>query len=196
MPTQAPGQPEAQVSPSSLPFGNEPVDVMSASQVVTVNNPGTAALDVQSIAFTGANATDFTEADTCSPLVPAAANCTIAIMFTPAALGKRAASLNITDNASGSPQSVSVSGVGTHDVILSWTASTTPRISGYNVFRGTTSGGESATPLNSTPIDATSYGDGNVTPGATYYYVVTTVGWDGVTQSIDSPEVSATVPSP
>jgi hypothetical protein len=64
-------------------------------------------------------------------------------LFTPSAIGTRVASLGTTDNASGSPQTVPLSGAGTHDVILSWTASTTSGPVGYNVYRGTTSGGES-----------------------------------------------------
>jgi titin len=66
---------------------------------------------------------------------------------------------------------------------------------GYDVYRGTTAGGESSTPLNSAPINGTTYTDENVTAGAAYYYVVTAVASDDVTQSADSNEVSATVPS-
>jgi hypothetical protein len=186
----------ASLSPSSLTFGDEPVDITSPSQVVTLNNTGSAALSITSIAFTGTNATDFTQVDTCGASVAAGCNCTIAILFTPSASGARAASLTVTDNASGSPQAVSVSGTGTHDVILSWTDSVTPGVVGYNVYRGTTSGGESSTPLNSTPINGTTYTDENVTAGATYYYVITAVASNDVTQSADSREASATVPSP
>jgi titin len=79
-------------------------------------------------------------------------------------------------------------------VILTWTASATSGIAGYNVYRGTTSGGESATPINSAPIDGTTYADENVAAGATYYYVVRAIGLNDVTRSADSNEVSATVP--
>jgi len=182
----------ASLSPSSLSFGNEPVDVTSSSQVVTLNNTGNAALSITSIAFTGTNATDFTQVDTCGASVAAGGNCTIAILFTPSAVGALTASLAITDNASGSPQSVSLSGTGTHDVILPWTANVTS--GGYNVYRGTTSGGESSTPLNSSPISGTTYVDENVTAGATYYYWVTAVASNGTTQSPDSNQASATVP--
>jgi chitinase len=85
--------------------------------------------------------------------------------------------------------------MGSHDVIVSWTASVTPGVMGYNVCRGTTPNGESPTPLNSSPINGTTYADANVTAGATYYYVVTAVAADGVTQSADSNEASATVPT-
>jgi fibronectin type 3 domain-containing protein len=127
--------------------------------------------------------------------VAAGGACTIAILFTPSASGTRGASLTITDNASGSPQSASLSGAGTHDVILSWIASPTSGIAGYNLYRGTTPGGESSAPLNSSPINSTVYADVNVTAGAQYYYVVTAVAWSGA-QSANSNEVSATIPSP
>jgi hypothetical protein len=184
------------LSASNLNFGNEPVDLISSSQVITLNNTGNAALSITSIAFTGANATDFTQVSTCGATVAAGGTCTIAILFTPLASGARAASLTITDTASGSPQSVSLSGAGTHDVVLTWTASGTSGVAGYNVYRGTISGGESSTPLNSTPISGTSYTDENVTAGALYYYVITAVASNNSTQSADSAETSAHVPSP
>jgi fibronectin type 3 domain-containing protein len=113
--------------------------------------------------------------------------------FTPSASGSLTASLSITDNASGSPQTVALSGTGTHDVILSWSPSSTSGAVGYNVYRGTASGGESATPLNSTPIAGTTYDDESVQAGQTYYYTIATVSSSG-TQSADSSEVSASVP--
>jgi len=186
----------ASLSYSSLNFGNEPVSVISSSQIVTLTNTGSAALSIASIAFTGANAADFTQVNTCGASTAAGASCTIAILFTPSAIGARGTSLVITDNASGSPQSVSLSGTGVHDVVLTWTANGTSGATGYNVYRGTTSGGESSTTLNSAPINGTTYADTNVTAGASYYYVVKAVGLDGVTQSASSNEASATVPSP
>jgi fibronectin type 3 domain-containing protein len=118
------------------------------------------------------------------------------VMFTPSVIGTRAASLSVADNASGSPQTVPLSGAGTHDVILSWTASTTPGVVGYNVYRGTTSGGPYPTQLNSTPINGTTYSDETVQAGQTYYYVVTAVASNDVTQSANSAPASACVPSP
>ena len=186
----------ASLSPSSLTFASQAVGATSAAQTITLNNTGNAALSITSIAFTGADPTDFTEVNTCSPSVAAGGNCTIVILFTPSAAGTRGASLTITDNASGSPQSVSLAGTGTHDVILTWTPSTTPGIKGYNVYRGTTPGGESSTPLNTLPVSGTTFADVNVQAGLTYYYVVTAASSNGTTQSSDSNEASATVPSP
>jgi hypothetical protein len=186
----------ASLSPTSLSFGSQSVDVMSLSQVITLNNTGSTTLSIASISFTGADAADFTESDTCGSPVAAGGNCTIAILFTPAAAGARTASLSIADNASGSPQSASLSGTGTHDVMLTWSASSGSGVTGYNVYRGTTSGGESSTPLNSIPVAATNYVDTNVTAGATYYYTVAAVGSSGVIPGVVSNEASATVPTP
>jgi hypothetical protein len=170
--------------------------VISSSQVVTLTNTGSAALSIASIAFTGANAADFTQVNTCGASVAAGGNCTIAILFTPSVTGARGASLTLTDNASGGPQSVLLSGTGAHDVILTWTASVTSGVAGYNVYRGTTSGGESSTAVNSAPINGATYTDANVAAGASYYYVVTAVASNDVTQSAGSNGASATVPSP
>jgi hypothetical protein len=182
------------LSAASLAFGNQPVDTTSAGQAVTLTNTGNATLSISSLTVTGTNASDFAQTNTCSNSVAAGAHCTIAVMFTPSASGARTAAVSITGNASGSPQTVSLSGTGSHDVILSWTASATPGVMGYDVYRGTTSHGESSTPLNSTPINGTTYTDENVMAGVTYYYVVTAVASNGVTQSADSSEAAATVP--
>jgi hypothetical protein len=186
----------ASLSPTSLAFGNQAVDVTSTAQTVTLSNTGNAALSITSLAFTGTNASDFAQTNTCGSSLAAGAKCTIVVMFTPSVTGTRAASLSVSDNASGSPQSVPLSGVGTHDVILSWTASTTPGVVGYNVYRGTTSGGPYPTQLNSTPINGTTYSDETVQAGQTYYYVVTAVASNDVTQSANSAPASACVPSP
>jgi hypothetical protein len=184
----------ASLSPTSLAFGNQAVGMTSTAQTVTLSNTGNAALSITSLTLTGTNAGDFAQSNTCGSSLAAGANCTIAVMFTPSVASTETASLSIADNASGSPQTASLSGAGTHDVILSWTASTTPGVIGYNVFRGATSGGESTTPLNSSLINGTSYCDSTVQAGQTYYYVVTAVASNDVTQSTDSNEVSATVP--
>jgi hypothetical protein len=186
----------ASLSPTSLAFGSQSVGATSAAQTLTLSNTGNAALSITSLALTGTNASDFAQSNTCGSSLAAGANCTVAVMFTPSVAGTEAASLSIADNCSGSPQTVSLSGAGTHDVILSWTASTTAGVVGYNVYRGTTSGGPYPTELNSAPINGTTYTDETVQAGQTYYYVVTAVASNDVTQSADSNQVSATVPSP
>jgi hypothetical protein len=167
----------------------------STAQTATLTNTGTTALTIASFAVTGANSSDFVQNNNCGSSVAAGGKCTIVVLFTPSAIGARAATLSISDSSNGSPQTVSLSGAGSHDVILSWTASPTANVIGYNLYRGTASGGESATPLNTTPINGTNFTDETVTAGATYYYLATSVSSCGVTQSAASPEISTTVPS-
>ena len=79
-------------------------------------------------------------------------------------------------------------------VTINWVASTSSGVVGYNVYRGTTSGGP-YTKVNSTPISGTTYIDDNVRAGQTYYYVATSVGVEG-NESGHSSQVTTTVPSP
>ena len=78
-------------------------------------------------------------------------------------------------------------------VNLAWTASTGP-VSGYNVYRGTASGGESGTPLNSAPLPPTaaSYQDTGLAAGGTYDYVVQAIS--GVATGPNSNEAQITLP--
>jgi len=190
------GTAAASLSPTRLSFENQAVDMISPPQVVTLRNTGSATLSIASISFTGADAADFAESDTCGSPVAAGGNCTIAILFTPSAAGTRTGSLSIGDNASGSSQSASLSGTGTHNVTLSWTSIGSSGLGGYNVYRGTTSGGESSTPVNSSPVIGTTFIDENVQAGRTYYYVVTALSNNENVQSGGSNQASATVPSP
>jgi fibronectin type 3 domain-containing protein len=64
------------------------------------------------------------------------------------------------------------------------------------VYRGTASGGQSSTPLNSMPVNGITFVDTGVTAGARYYYVVTAVASSDGAESAKSNETSATVPTP
>ncbi len=76
---------------------------------------------------------------------------------------------------------------GNTQVALTWNAST--GATGYNVYRGTTSGGENTTPI-ATGIATTSYTDTGLANGTTYYYEVKAVNSFGI--SGYSNEASAT----
>lgn len=75
-------------------------------------------------------------------------------------------------------------------IALSWTAAS--GASTYNVYRGTTAGGESATPYAS-GLTGTTYTDASVSSSTTYYYYVVAVS--GSSTSSHSTEASATVGS-
>ncbi len=82
-----------------------------------------------------------------------------------------------------------------HIVTLTWTASSSPNITGYNIYRGTTSlTGPYPTKVNTGGlIGTTSFVDSSVVAGTTYYYAATAVNSSGV-ESSDSTPVAASVP--
>lgn len=85
--------------------------------------------------------------------------------------------------------------VTTHSVALSWTASTSSSISGYNVYRSTTSGG-TYTKINTSLVVPTSYTDNSVQAGQTYFYVATAVDTSGIESVYSSPPQQAVIPTP
>src|SRR6266550_3682886 len=99
-------------SPASLTFSTTYVGVAATAQTVTLTNSGAGALSVSSIAVTGTNSSEFAQSNTCGTSVAAGASCTINVTFTPGAAGSRTAAITITDNATGSPQIVTLSGAG------------------------------------------------------------------------------------
>jgi len=81
-----------------------------------------------------------------------------------------------------------------HFVSLSWTASTSLDIAGYNVYRGSASGGP-YTLLNSSLVLGTAFTDSTVAAGQAYYYVCTAVDTNN-NESVYSNTAAATVSSP
>jgi hypothetical protein len=75
------------------------------------------------------------------------------------------------------------------EVDLSWQGSSGD-VTGYNVYRGNVPGGESATPLNTSPLTDTSFRDTHVTPYTTYFYTVKAVNDGGASGT--SNEANAT----
>lgn len=82
-----------------------------------------------------------------------------------------------------------------HSVSLTWTASTSLNVTGYNVYRGTTPNGPYPTKLNSSLVVGTSYTDSTVQAAQTYYYVATAVD-NTSSESAYSNQAQAVVPSP
>jgi hypothetical protein len=195
--------PHVHLAPPALAFGSVTTGTSSSPSVVTLTNDGSAALTISNIAIGGANPGDFSQNNNC-PMSPntlaAGLNCTINVTFTPTQTGARSATLNITDNAGGSPQSVNLTGTGlpqpptslmanavsgSGSVTLTWNASTSAVV-GYNVYRATVSGGPYAK-IGSSPT--TNFTD--TVASGTYYYVVTAVD-ASADESVHSNEASAT----
>jgi len=104
--------PAVGLSTSSLSFANQNLHVASTSLPVVLTNTGTANLTMLSASIVGANIADFSQTNNCVvPLAPNA-TCTFNVIFTPQATGARSASLQLTDDAGNSPQSVTLSGTG------------------------------------------------------------------------------------
>lgn len=103
------GGPAVTLSTASLKFPTQIVGTTSAASTVTLTNSGTATVSIGKIAATG----DFAETNTCGASVTAGKSCTISVKFKPLASGALTGALSITDNASGSPQTVTLSGTGT-----------------------------------------------------------------------------------
>ena len=139
----------ASLSHTTVFLGSVTVGTTSAAQTITLGNGSSTPLSITSLAITGTNASDFAEiADTCGPSLAAGGTCTIGVTFTPSASGQRTGTLSITDNATGSPQTASFTGTGNPDVILSWGASPSSGVAGYNVYRGTSSAGQRVAALH------------------------------------------------
>jgi hypothetical protein len=88
-----------------------------------------------------------------------------------------------------------LTGTGTiaHSVSLAWTASTSPNVTAYKIYRGTTSGGPYS--LVSNLGVATSFTDNNVVSGQTYYYVVTALDSTSAESSYSN-QAQAVIPTP
>lgn len=124
--TNAPGSPQAAaltgtgiaaqggvtLSPGSVDFGPL-AQGATESRSVQVTNSGSGVLHIASIALSGSNPNDFSQMNSCvSGAIAVHASCTITVNFAPQTQGQRTASLVISDDGAGSPQSVALGGSG------------------------------------------------------------------------------------
>jgi hypothetical protein len=177
------------VTPATLNFGNVQVG-SSGTQTATLTNTGNSSVIISQIAVSGSGYT--ASGVGAGQALLAGQSVPITVTFTPTATGGAIGSVTITSNASNSPTTIALA-AGSYLVDLSWTGSTSAVI-GYNVYRGTVSGGP-YTIVNSSPVAGTSYTDISVQLGQTYYYVVTAVSPNGV-ESVYSNQATAPVPTP
>jgi sugar lactone lactonase YvrE len=102
------------LTPPSLSFGNVPLNTNSPSKPFRLTSIGGVDLNLTSITITGANASNFTETNTCpvAGLLGVDSQCTGSVIFKPTTYGQAKASLTFTDDASGSPQTIQLAGAG------------------------------------------------------------------------------------
>jgi hypothetical protein len=182
------------VTPTTLNFGTI---VVGANSSLTAGLKATGAT-VTVTSLSGTNA-EFTVSGLTLPVsINAGQTVSFTVTFAPQATGTASTTLSFASNASNSPTQLPVTGNGTappqHRVDLSWIASTTQGVVGYNVYRSTTQG-SGYSQINTVLNATTTYTDSQVSAGATYYYVATAVDGTG-TQSSYSNEVKVTVPTP
>jgi hypothetical protein len=180
------------LSTNTVSFGNVNTGT-SSTQTVTVTNTGNSNVQVSQIAASGAG---YSLSGVSVPVtLTPSQKLTISVIFAPTGAGSVSGSVTITSNATGSPATITLSGSGVvptpHTVSLSWTASTST-VSGYNVYRSTTSGSGYAK-LTGSLVSVVNYTDPSVVNGTTYYYVTTAVDGSG-NDSTYSNEAVAVIP--
>jgi hypothetical protein len=97
---------------------------------------------------------------------------------------------SLSPNSTGSGDGGGSGGSGAHRVSLTWKASTSNDVVGYNVYRGTIPGSYGL--LNSMNT-GTSYDDISVQNGQTYFYVVTAINSAGAESSYSN-QTQAVIP--
>jgi hypothetical protein len=145
--TATPEAPLLDISPSALAFPAQAVGSTSGNQTVTVVNQGSGTLNISAIAVSGSGASSFgivpAGSSPCPPsgTLASAASCTVTINFAPLSSGTKNASLSLSDNASGSPQMVSLTGTGVAPAIT---------LSASSLTFGAQPAGTASTPQNVT----------------------------------------------
>ena len=183
------------VSPTTMNFGT--VAVGTNAQLQGTLTASVASVTVTSDTLNG-SAFALSGLSSYPSVIPAGQHVTFTVTFTPPGTGVASGSLSFFSNASNSPTVESLTGTGTpppqHSVNLSWTASSSQNISGYNIYRGVNSGGPYSK-INSVLNASTLYTDTTVADGLTYYYVTTAVNSSN-TESAYSNQTTAVIPPP
>ena len=162
---------------------------MNSTLSVIFTNAGTASITISSVTVSG---TGFTGSGiSTNQVVPAGQSATLNVTFAPTAAGSPSGSVVLVSNATDPSITVTLSGTGVvHSAALSWTASVSSGVTGYNVYRGTVLG--TYTQINPLLVTSDGYTDTQVNGGTTYYYVVTAVSPGG--QSGYSTPATAPIP--
>jgi Beta-propeller repeat/Abnormal spindle-like microcephaly-assoc'd, ASPM-SPD-2-Hydin len=100
--------PAVTMGPISLQFASQVVGTTSASQTTVLRNMGSASLTISAKTI----GSDFGETDDCGASLAAASFCTFTVTFAPSASGPFTEALTITDNGTGSPHVVTLTGTG------------------------------------------------------------------------------------
>jgi len=194
-PTPASGSPSLSATPSSLAFGTQVLNT-AMTQTVKITNTGSAAVAITQNTITGSG---FTVGVTTPINLNAGQSLNVPVVFNPGAAGTVNGSLALISSNGTTLLSVPLSGTGlaalAHSVDVTWVASTSTPLQGYNVYRSTVSGGP-YTKLSPTLSPTTLlFTDTTPLSGKQYFYVVTALNTSGA-ESAASPEVAVAIPVP
>jgi HYDIN/CFA65/VesB-like, Ig-like domain/Cep192 domain 4 len=102
----------ATLSPLNITFAGQYVKNSGPPQTVTLTNTGTATLAITNVAASPADFGMVSTSTPCGSSLAAGSSCSIGVFFDPTAMGTRTGTLSVTDNAAGSPQTVTLTGMG------------------------------------------------------------------------------------
>jgi fibronectin type 3 domain-containing protein len=131
--------------------------------------------------------------------IPAGNSVPFTITFSPQTAGSVNATLTVTSNAQSTTTTEALTGTGTaqsHQVVLSWTASTSTDVSGYNVYRATftSSACGSFAKVNASLLANTAYTDTAVASGVIYCYTTTAVDTSSTESSFSNIVANVVIP--
>jgi len=193
-PTPVSGSPSLSATPSSLAFGTQVLNT-AMTQTVKITNTGSVAVAITQGTITGPG---FTVGVTTPINLNVGQSLNVPVVFDPGTTGTVNGSLALVSNGT-TLLSVPLSGTGlaalAHSVDVTWAASSSTPLQGYNVYRSTVSGGP-YTKLSPTLSPTTLlFTDTTPLSGKQYFYVVTALNTSGAESSASS-EVAVTIPVP
>jgi Abnormal spindle-like microcephaly-assoc'd, ASPM-SPD-2-Hydin len=183
------------VSPTSLAFGSVAVGA-TGNLTATLNATGSSV----TVSSVNLSSSEFSVSGISFPATITAGNSLqFTVTFTPQATGAASGTASFVSNAANTPTVLSLGGTGTappvHSVALSWTASSSSNITGYNIYRGPAASGP-FTQINPSLVAGTAYTDNSVVDGQTYYYAATAVDSDSQESAKSTPAGPAVIPPP
>jgi hypothetical protein len=193
-PTPVPSSATLSATPSSLGFGSQALNTPT-TQTTKITNTGSVAVAITQDSVVGSG---FSVGITTPINLNPAQSVSVPVVFNPGAAGTVTGSLALMSNGT-TMLSIPLAGTGlaplAHSVDIAWDPSTSATLQGYNVYRGTVSGGPYS---KISPTLATStllFTDATPVSGKQYFYVVTAVDTSGA-ESAASSQVAVTIPVP
>ncbi|MFZ0991874.1 MAG: choice-of-anchor D domain-containing protein, partial [Candidatus Sulfotelmatobacter sp.] len=168
-------KPELAITPATLNFGDVAVGTTEKRTVELSATGGNV-----TVSSVSSSSSQFAVLDAPLPLtVSVGKEVSLNVAFTPQTSGNPSATLSFASDAVDSPAHSALIGTGTSAFVsLSWIASTSPEVTGYNIYRKASVAGSYAR-INSKLDPDTNYTDATVIHGTTYYYATTAVNAKG-----------------